>query len=296
MDHGEPRLQHDGNVKEYLSLTKPGIVFGNIVTAAAGFFMASRGHFDLLLFAAMLIGLSLVIGAACVCNNYLDREMDRKMYRTRNRPLAKGTVPATHALVFAALLGCLGTGVLYGFTNPLTALSAWIGVVAYVAVYGLCKYRTVHGTLIGSVSGAIPPVVGYVAVSGSLDLGAGLLFLIVVCWQMPHFFAIAMVRLEDYRAAGIPVLPLVRGLYATKVQMVIYTGAFGIAALLPLIFGYAGRLYGISAALLGVGWVICSLQGFSSPNERAWARKMFLASLGVVMGLSFVIAIDSLVF
>ncbi len=203
-------------IKTYTTLTKPGIIFGNAVTATAGFALASKGHVDFLLFCAMLVGLSLVIGSACVWNNYIDRGMDEKMVRTRNRALVKGVIPVPYALCFAMVLSFFGIGLLALTTNLLTVSIAACGFFIYVVLYGISKYRTSLGTLIGSIAGAVPPVVGYTAVTGCVDLAALLLFLIVVFWQMPHFFAIAMYRLEDYTAASIPVLPVSKGIYTAK--------------------------------------------------------------------------------
>ncbi len=271
--------------KHYVMLMKPGIIMGNIITAAGGFALASKGHVNPTLFFAMLLGLALVIGSACVFNNYIDRELDQKMVRTRNRPLAKGVISTQNALVFGTVIGLLGTLILALGTNLLTTAIALFGVFVYVALYSFSKYRTHYGTLIGSIAGAVPPVIGYCAVTGRLDLGALIWFLMIVCWQMPHFFAIAIYRLKDYEKGGIPTLPLTKGMRVTKIQMTLYTIAFVVASSMLTLCGYTGALYLSLVLLLGGGWLFLALKGFKCSSDQRWARKMFIFSLVVVMTL-----------
>ena len=281
-------------LKTYYKLTKPGIIMGNAITASGGFFLASRGHIDLASFGFMLLGLSLIMASGCVFNNYIDRVIDEKMARTKNRALVKGEIPVRNALVFAVSLVTSGSLVLGVFTNFLTLAVAVAGFVVYVFIYTPLKTRTTHGTLIGSISGAIPPVVGYVAVSGRLDLGSLLLFVIISLWQMPHFFAIAMYRLSEYKAALIPVLPVVKGIYVTKVQMLIYTMAFLLTSLLPTVFGYTGYAYFTVATAMGLLWLMLCIKGFTAKNDNIWARKMFKLSLFVITALSIMISVDTI--
>ncbi len=279
-------------MKTYYLLTKPGIIMGNLMTTASGFLLASRGDVNFGLFLWVLLGLGCVIASACVCNNYIDRESDKKMARTRNRPLARKAISEKRALLFAAILGILGFFTLTLYTNNLAAAIAAIAFIVYVVLYSFWKHRSSFATLVGSISGAIPPVVGYTAVSGRLDAGAVLLFLIMVLWQMPHFFSIAMYRFADYRAASIPVLPIQKGLHATKVQMLLYIIAFMIATYLLLFFGYAGYAYLVVAALLGLSWLGLCILGFRAPSDERWARSMFRLSLLVITGLSIMISLD----
>lgn len=281
-------------LKDYLQLTKPGIIFGNLVTATSGFMLASTKVFDGWLYFVMLVGLALVIGSACVWNNYLDRNMDQKMFRTKNRVLVRGALSVTCATRFGLVLGFMGITVLWLGTNMLTTLIAACGFFFYVVVYGISKYKTSLGTLIGSISGAIPPVVGYTAVSHSLDLAALLVFLIVVFWQMPHFFAIALYRIDDYSKASIPVLPLKKGVWATKVQMLLYTVAFACTSALLTVCGYTGYTYLAVVTTLSAWWLWLSIEGFDAENDRLWARKMFIFSLVVIMVLAAVISLDFL--
>lgn len=259
---------------------------GNLITTIAGCALAAEASFSFGIFVTMLIGLGMVIAAACVCNNYIDRVSDQKMSRTKERPLAKGLISGKRAIVFSVILGLTGSVILLAFVNLLAWLVASLGFVIYVALYSLCKHHTTYATLIGSISGAMPPVVGYVAIANRIDLPAILLFSILVLWQMPHFYAIAMYRLEDYRRANIPVLPLQKGVQITKVHMLGYILAFFVALLLLPFLGYTGHLYLVIAGLLGVVWLLLSIRGFRVADNIRWARQMFAVSLFVIMGFS----------
>jgi len=277
-------------IKNYLSLTKPGIIFGNMITASGGFFLAERGHFDLGLFLAMIAGLSLVIASGCVINNYFDRDSDALMERTKNRPLAMGAIASWKAIMFGVALGFLGILILFLYVNPLSLSVALFGGFVYIALYTLWfKRRSVHSTLVGGLAGAVPPVVGYTAVTHSIDFGAVLLFLILVLWQVPHFYAIALYRLEDYTAARIPVLPVKRGIFATKIHMLLYINAFIIAALILTAFGYAGYAYLIVMAVLGIMWLVLAIAGFKANDTKKWARKMFILSLVIIIAFSILL-------
>ena len=279
-------------IKTYYMLTKPGIIFGNIITTAAGFALASKGQIDYWLFLVTLLGLSFVIASAGIFNNYIDRTMDAKMTRTKDRPLAKGIIPVQNALTLATILGLIGIGILAFYTNMLTVFVALFGFFVYLVLYAYWKYRSFYGTIVGSIAGAVPPVVGYCAVSNHFDTGAFLIFMILVLWQMPHFFAIAMYRFDDYSAASIPVLPVKKGLYTTKIHMILYIVAFTATALTLTITGYTGYVYFAVTALLGSIWMLLCFNGFKVVNNVLWARKMFLYSLVVIMVLSISITLD----
>ncbi len=279
-------------IKTYYMLTKPGIIFGNVVTTAAGFALASRGHFDLWLFAATMLGLSFVIASAGVFNSYIDLAADAKMERTKDRPLVLGLISSNKAIAYGTVLGMIGAAILYTYTNLLTLFVALVGFFVYLVLYAFWKYRSFYGTLVGSVAGAVPPVVGYTAVSDRLDIAALLLFSILVLWQMPHFFAIAIYHLDDYRKAGIPVLPVQKGLQETKLQTAYYIVAFTGVSLLLTALGYTGKIYFIAATVLGVSWLALSLYGFQIKNNKAWGRQMFAYSLAVIMALCLAISLD----
>lgn len=276
----------------YYLLTKPKIVLGNLVTLAAGFLLASKGTIDFLLFLETLFGLSLIMASACVFNNYIDRQMDKKMERTKNRALVTGLISPRNALLFATLLEILGTATLYFFTNLLTVYVAAFGFFVYVILYSLWKRHTIYGTAIGSVAGAIPPVVGYCAVSNHFDMGATILFTLLVLWQMPHFFAIALYHFDDYSAAGIPVLPIVKGISRTKIHMIIYVISFVLAAVMLTFFNYTGYIYLAVTTLVGLAWIWLSMQGFKNQNDQLWGKKMYQLSLLMIISLCLVIPFD----
>ena len=279
-------------IRAYFFLTKPGIILGNIITTAAGFILASKGKIDGILLLATLAGLFLFIGSACACNNYIDRAADAKMARTKNRALVQKTISEKGALLFALLLGLSGIVILALYTNLLTVSIALAGLFVYLILYTIWKYRSLYATLVGSLAGAIPPVAGYCAVSNHFDAGALILFLIVVLWQIPHFFAIALYRLRDYATAGIPVLPVKKGVYITKIHMLLYIIAFMLATSLLTLFGYAGYRYLLAAALLGTAWLLLCIKGFTSDNDTLWACNMFRLSLVVITALSLMICLD----
>ena len=280
-------------VKTYYHLTKPGIIYGNGITATAGFLLASRGRVDFWLLIATLIGVSSVIASACVCNNYLDQGIDAKMERTKKRALVDKTISNRSALIYAAVLSIIGFATLITFTNALTVIVGVIGIVFYVALYGLAKRKTIYGTEIGSISGSMPIVAGYTAVTGRFDLTALLLFLVLTFWQMPHFYAIAMYRAKDYAAAKLPVLPVVKGMYQTKIRMMIYTLAFGLAASSLTFFGFTGYTY-LSIVVIATGaWLWRGFNGFKTMDDVKWARKMFGFSLIVLLAFSLGISFNN---
>jgi protoheme IX farnesyltransferase len=279
-------------MRDYIQLAKPGIIMGNLVTAISGFLLASRGSINYGLFFAMLFGLACIIASACTFNNCFDAEADLKMKRTQNRPLAKKTISQRNACIFGVVLLLIGVLVLLSYTNFFALAMALLGFALYVGVYSLVKYHTSYATAIGSIAGALPPIVGYVAVNPRFDTAMLLLFAIIALWQMPHFYAIAIYRLEDYRAANIPVLPLVKGIYVTKIHMLVSIVFFLLGALALTLFGYTGYVYGVSTALLGAFWLWLSLRGFSTSDSVPWAKSMFFLSLVIVMVFSLMVAVD----
>ncbi len=191
-------------LRTYYELVKPGIIYGNMLSATAGFFLAAPAALWGWTYPMMLLGLSCIIGCGCVLNNYHDRAIDARMERTKNRALVLGQV-STHAVfIYAGVLGALGIATLYYFTTPVALEAALFAAAVYVLLYTPLKPKSAHALFIGAVAGAIPPVVGYTAVTGRLDGYAVLLFLLLYVWQLPHFMAIATYRYEEYKAAAIP--------------------------------------------------------------------------------------------
>ncbi|ATG14997.1 TPA: heme o synthase [Providencia alcalifaciens] len=280
--------------KQYLQVTKPGIIFGNLISVIGGFLLASKGSIDYPLFIATLLGVSLVVASGCVFNNYIDRDIDRIMERTKNRPLVKGLIDPKVSLIYATALGIAGMVLLLVAANALAMLLALIGFIVYVGVYSLyMKRKSVYGTLIGSLSGAAPPVIGYCAVTNEFDAGALILLLIFSLWQMPHSYAIAIFRFKDYKAANIPVLPVIKGISVAKTHIFLYILAFMVATLMLAISGYAGYKYLVVGAAVSLWWLGMAISGFKTENDdRVWARKLFIFSIVAITSLSVMMSVD----
>lgn len=280
--------------REFVALTKPGIIRGNLLSATAGFLLASNRHFDAVGLIAMLIGTSCIIAAACVCNNILDRRIDIAMERTRHRALVEGRISVRAALIFALLLFIVGVAALLMGTNVTTCAIGLIGFVAYVALYGYAKRNSVYGTHIGSISGATPPIAGYVAAHGSIDTVAVVLFVIMLFWQMPHFFAIALYRKSDYAAASIPTMPVLQPTDVAKRRILGYVVAYGICSLLLPFVITMSPLYGVGMAILIVYWLWMGLHKLRGASSVQWGKRMFLFSLIVLLTQSLLISINPL--
>lgn len=282
----------------YISLTKPGVLFGNVITGVAGFCLASAWlrHFDAGLFLAAIGGMTLIIASACALNNVLDQDIDRIMARTKKRAVASGAVPARRALVFSIILGVAGVATLALWTNWIVVVVGVSGFIVYVWLYGaLAKRRSIHGTLVGSISGAAPILAGYVAVSGKLDVGALLVFLALFFWQFPEFFSIAIYRRDEYKAAGVPVITVKKSAAYTKQRIFAYAVLFLASALLLTSFHYTGYIYAALMALIGAYWLFVGFEGFRpGTDDERWARRMFHASLNVLLLYSLLIAIGPL--
>lgn len=280
--------------RDFVALTKPGILRSNLIAAFAGFWLASRWELDIPGLIIMLVGTGLVMAASCVFNNYFDREMDTKMARTKNRALPTGKLAPKTVLWYASILGAVGLTVLFAFSGPLAGLFGIIGMLVYVVVYTLWLKRTsTWSTSIGAISGAMPPVIGYVAASGRIDLGAWMLFALLFLWQPPHFWALGIRRTEEYRAAGFPLLPVVKGIPRTKIQMIPYLVLLLPIPVLLYAYNYTGIWFLIIGELLSVLWLLMALQGFWAKDNDAWARKVFLFSVNHLTICLIVMILDT---
>jgi protoheme IX farnesyltransferase len=217
------------------------------------------------------------------------------MERTKKRAVASGALQGRNAVLFSVVLGALGIAVLAAWVNWLVVAIGVAGFVDYVWLYAMfTKRRSVHGTLVGSISGAMPILAGYCAVSGRLDAGATLLFLALFFWQMPEFYSISIYRRAEYKAAGVPVMSVVKGVRSTTVQIVIYTAAFVVATLLLPAFGYVGWVYLVIMAGLNAYWLRLGIRGLAAKNREAWARRMFHFSLVILLAYSALLAVGPL--
>lgn len=279
-------------IKNYYSLTKPGVLYGNVLTALAGFLLASAGSINFALLAATILGTTCIIASACTVNNYLDQDIDRHMERTKKRVLVQGLIKPLHALLFGIIIGGVGVVILALFTNMLVVASGVFGFVVYVWLYGAwSKRQSIHGTAMGSVSGAVPIFAGYVAVSNQINAGAIVAFLIMFFWQFPEFYAIAIYRRKEYKAAGVPVITVVKGVPTAIRHIAVYTVLFVISTLLLTPLGYTGYTYAVVMGLFGFRWLQIAFQGFSAKDSVAWSRHMFKFSMVVVLVLCIALSL-----
>lgn len=275
----------------YLELTKPRLSFLSILTAAAAFYLASLGVEGGLQFFHMLIGTSLVAGGANAFNQWMERDIDALMDRTSNRPLPTGRLRPQSALLFAITVSIAGVAYLFIFTNFLTGLLGLLALLSYLLLYTPLKRKTNLCTLVGGIPGALPPMMGWAAARGRLDLGAWTLFSILYLWQLPHFLALGWRFREDYRRADLPMLPVLdQGGKVTGRQIVLYTLALIPVSLAPTFTGLSGAYYFFGALLLGLIYLALGMRAFITPNNRN-AMNVFLASilyLPILMGLMMI--------
>ena len=281
------------SVRAYYEITKPGIIYGNLFVAVGAFLLGAVWHINLQHLVGMMIGLSAIIGAGGVLNNYFDRDIDAVMDRTKRRASVTGLISPTQMLVYGVALTLLGSSILYYLVNLNAMAAALFGLAVYLGPYTLIAKRgSVSGTVIGSFSGAMPPVVGYVAATGQFDATALVVFCILFFWQMPHAYAIALYRFDDYKAANVPVLPVARGIRQTKLYILGYVLLFGLSAVALATIGAAGLGYEIIATLASLMWLALAVRGFFTSDWKHWGRQMFLMSLIILMLLFLVMAID----
>ncbi len=281
-------------LKKYLFLTKPGILFGNFVTTLGGYFVAAQGSVDFLLLLITLLGTTLVVASGCVVNNVIDQDIDQKMQRTQNRAMVKKSISIPVALIYALVLGLIGFSILWFWVNEYAFLFAVIGFVVYVGFYSLwTKRTTIHQTIVGSISGAAPPVIGYTAVANQFDMGALLIFIGYALWQMPHSWGIAIYRFEDYKNAGIPILPVARSIHRTKIESLIYVVLFCITMNGLFIYGYANWMYVVVLNFFCLYWVYLSIQGFKAENDQLWAKQYFMFSVKLITVISLLFSFTS---
>jgi heme o synthase len=281
-----------GRWRDYVTLTKPRIMVLLLITAAGGLVVGAGGFPSAGLSIATLGGLALACGGASALNHVLDRDIDTHMKRTAGRPVASGRVPPERALEFGLALSALSYVVLTSFVNVLAAVLALVGNLFYVIVYTRwLKRSTPQNIVIGGAAGAVPPLVGYAAATGNLTLTALALFLIVFFWTPPHFWALALLIKRDYAAAGIPMLPVVRGERQTARSIVVYSFVLVGVTLLPVLGRTLGPLYLVSAAVLGAAFIglALALQRRTTP---ARARRLFSYSLAYLALLFVAMAID----
>jgi heme o synthase len=283
-------------LQSYYQLTKPRIIPLLLITTAGSMWIAAKGQVDPMLLLVTLAGGTLAAASAQVINCIYDRDIDYEMERTRHRPIPSGRILSRDALLFAIALAVISFTLLTVFANLLAALLAMSGIVFYVLVYThLLKRHSSQNIVIGGAAGAIPTLVGWAAVTGSLSWTAWLLFAIVFLWTPPHFWALALMIRDDYAKVGVPMLPVVAGNQAT-VQQIWYYTLVTVAATLLLIYPLhqTGIIYAAIALYLGGLFIYKAWQLLQNPEDRNLARGLFLYSISYMMLLCLGMVVDSL--
>ncbi len=266
-------------MRAFLALTKPRVVSLIVFTAVIGMFLATPGMVAPQLLLAGTLGIAFVAGAAAAVNCLVEHKLDAVMKRTRSRPLPRGELTAFQTVVFAGALGGLGLWILFHFVNTLTMWLTVATFIGYAVVYTvLLKPATPQNIVIGGASGAMPPVLGWAAVTGEVSIEAMLLFLIIFAWTPPHFWSLALYRTEEYAKAGIPMLPVTHGKAYTRLQVLLYTLILFAASLLPFVIRMSGWLYLAAALILG-GIFIAYAVGICRAYSDALAQKAFRYSI-----------------
>lgn len=271
-----PRMSR---ARQFNALTKPRVVQLIVFCAVIGMLLAEPGLPDWRVAVPAAAGIWLVAAAAAAFNCVVEQRIDAKMARTAWRPTAKGELTNTQTLLFSAVLGLVGSAILYLLVNPLTMWLTFATFVGYAVIYTVVlKPMTPQNIVIGGASGAMPPVLGWAAMRGEVGPEALMLCLIIFLWTPPHFWALALYRAEDYRKAGLPMLPVTHGNEFTRLHVLLYTLVLFAATLLPFIFGMSGYLYLAAAVVLGAGFIWHAWKLWRSYSD-ALARKTFRFSL-----------------
>ncbi|WP_425261615.1 heme o synthase [Rubrivivax sp. RP6-9] len=264
---------------QFYALTKPRVVQLIVFCALIGMLLAEPGVPNLVLAGAATLGIWLVAAAAAAFNCIVEQHIDRRMARTAWRPTAKGELTNTQTLVFSALLCAAGSAVLWFWVNPLTMWLTFATFVGYAVVYTVVlKPLTPQNIVIGGASGAMPPLLGWAAMTGEVGPEALMLVLIIFLWTPPHFWALALYRAEDYRRAGLPMLPITHGPEFTRLQVLLYTFVLFAATLLPFTYRMSGWIYLVAAVVLGVWFIVLAFQLWRGYSD-ALARKTFRFSI-----------------
>ncbi len=262
--------------RDYLEITKPKVVLLLVFTALVGMVLAVPGWPPVQETVFGLLGIGLAAASGAAINHVVDEHIDRIMERTRKRPLVSGDLDQKSALIFALVLGALGIGLLVAFVNLLTAVLTFFSLVGYALIYTMyLKRATPQNIVLGGAAGAAPPLLGWTAVTGTVDTEALLLFLIIFVWTPPHFWALAIRRREEYARAEIPMLPVTHGVLFTKIQILLYTILLVVVSVMPFIVQMSGLIYLAGALALGVGFLYYAIKLYRDEQPNAIAMKTF---------------------
>jgi heme o synthase len=279
-------------LRAFAALTKPRVVSLIVFTAVIGMLLATPGAVPLQILLAGSVGIALVAGAAAAINCLVEQKIDAVMQRTSWRPLARGELTATQTLVFAGVLGGVGLWLLYQFVNTLTLWLTLATFIGYAVIYTvILKPATPQNIVIGGASGAMPPLLGWAAVTGQVSAEASVLFLIIFAWTPPHFWALALYRTEDYARAGVPMLPVTHGKPYTRLQVLLYTLILFGVSLLPFAIGMSGIAYLIAAAVLGGLFIVYALRLYFAYSDRL-AQRTFRYSIAYLAALFTALLVD----
>ena len=281
--------------RDYFELTKPVVVLLMLITALVGMILAAKGVPDIATMLWALVGIALCSGASAAVNHVMDERIDLQMSRTKNRPVAQGRINNRHALAFAFILTAIGLWMLFAFVNAITAWLTLASSIGYAVVYTMyLKRATPQNIVIGGIAGAAPPLLGWTAITGSVDPLPLLLMLIIYVWTPPHFWALAIHKREDYAKVGIPMLPVTHGEEYTKLQILLYTLLLIASTLMPFAIGELGWIYAIGAIALGAGFLYWAVVLMWQDRKDA-AIKTFTYSCFYLLALFAVMIVDHIV-
>lgn len=276
--------------RDYLELCKPKVVALIVFTAVVGMLLASPGLVPLDIFVFGTLGIALASGSAAAVNHVVDQKIDAIMGRTHNRPLPQGSVSSRDALLFAVFIGAISMAMLVFFVNALTAVLTFLSLIGYAVIYTMyLKRATPQNIVIGGAAGAAPPLLGWAAVTGSVDPGAMLLFLIIFTWTPPHFWALAIHRAEEYRKVDMPMLPVTHGKDHTRLQILLYTILLFLVTLLPYSYGMSGGLYLGGAVVLNLGFLWYAVMLYRNDDERMPMRTFGYSIIHLMMLFAFLL-------
>lgn len=279
--------------RDYFILSKPRVVLLMLLTVWAGMTLASTGPLPWSLWINATLGIGLLSGAAATMNHIIDHRIDAIMERTKHRPLASGKLSLTQAWYFATVQSLLGFFILYLFVNPLTALLTALTAVGYAIIYSIfLKRSTSQNIVIGGLSGAMPPLLGWTAVTNQMDARGWLLVLIIFAWTPAHFWALCIHRIDEYKKSSYPMLPVTHGIPYTKINIVFYTVLTAVVSILPYLVGMSGLFYLITALLLDAGFLYYALRLQFEKNNPMIAIRTFQFSLIYLTGLFAALLID----
>ncbi|AZG34051.1 heme o synthase [Shewanella psychromarinicola] len=290
ISHHQPKLTLQW--RAYFEMTKPKVVALMLLTVLVGMCLSVPGIVPLQPLVAGMAGIAMMAGAAAAFNHLIDRKIDALMARTYNRPLPKGKISATKASAFAVSLGALGFVVLYTLVNPLTAWLTFASLIGYALVYtAYLKRATSQNIVIGGLAGAMPPLLGWTAITNELHGYALLLVIIIFTWTPPHFWALAIHRRKEYAKVNIPMLPVTHGVEFTKTCILLYTILLAIACLLPVLVGMCGPIYLVGSTLLSCGFIYKAWQ-LKFHDYPELAMQVFKFSIYHLMILFIVLLVD----